>query len=252
MSSVNSELINSISLPRLSFYELYLGCRSIEEKIGAYVAYQHLSADFFPVMQMIEVALRNSIDNTLIKSHGADWFHRVPDSSKSKQLVHLALERCPKKNTRNDIICRLPFGFWVYLLDTPYRDTEHASYIWTPENKESSFSNAQNVFGSKMSTKAIFLELLQVLDFRNRLFHHEPTWKKHKCDSHQKALDNIKKEYKVLKKVLGYLSPEKNKLIEITQRESKINTSCKTEYIHSIITEVHTSFFANPETNKTH
>lgn len=251
MSSFSDELINSISLPRLSFYEKYLGCTETHEKIGSYIAYQSLSSDFFPVLQMIEVALRNTIDNTLKKSHGDNWYDHVPESDKSKYYVTTAKHVCPNNHTRNDIISRLPFGFWVYLLDAPYRNTNHSSYIWTLENKDLCFSKAISPFGAKMSVKAIFEELHLTLDFRNRLFHHEPTWKKHNCNSHEKALCNIKREYDKLRKILGYLSPDKNKLIGITQRESKINTSCNTQYIESIINEVRTSF-PNENFTQTH
>lgn len=242
MRSFSDELINSISLPRLSFYERYLGCTEIHEKIGSYIAYQYLSSDFFPVLQMIEVALRNTIDNTLKKSNGDDWYDDIPVTEKSKNYVITAKNVCPRNYSRNDVISRLPFGFWVYLLDSPYRNTNHSSYIWTPENKELSFSKAISPFGQKMTIKAIFDELHLILDFRNRLFHHEPIWKKHNCNSHEKALNNIKKEYKSLRRVLGYLSPDKNKLIGITQRESKVSTSCNTQYIESIVDEVRVLF----------
>lgn len=42
-----TSLISSISVPRLSFYETFLGCATDQEKVGAYVAYQDLSGDFF-------------------------------------------------------------------------------------------------------------------------------------------------------------------------------------------------------------
>lgn len=244
MKNTDSRLMDSISIPRLSFYEQYLGCKKTEEKIGAYVAYQHLSADFFPVVQMIEVALRNSIDNTIRISRGDYWYNDVPVSEKSQSLVELAKKRSPISGSRDDVICRLPLGFWVYLLDAPYRDTAHSSYIWSPENKELSFSNATNVFGSKLSTKAIFLELREILDLRNRLFHHEPMWKKHNCNSHEKALSNIKKDYLKLRRILRYLSPDKDRLIEITQQKSHINTSCEIDYIRSIIGDV-SKIFSN-------
>lgn len=69
-----TSLISSISVPRLSFYETFLGCATDQEKVGAYVAYQDLSGDFFCLVQMIEVALRNAINNTIKANHGPAWY----------------------------------------------------------------------------------------------------------------------------------------------------------------------------------
>ncbi|EBV7437546.1 hypothetical protein ACJ92_23810 [Salmonella enterica subsp. enterica serovar Anatum] len=100
---------------------------------------------------MIEVALRNAINNTIKANHGPAWYDSIPQTKKSQDLVlnakQKALDECGVRYTDDDVICRLTFGFWVYMLDAPYRDTQRPCYIWTPENKAKTFPHAKNPLG---------------------------------------------------------------------------------------------------------
>ncbi|TNG93725.1 hypothetical protein FHQ28_01155 [Pasteurellaceae bacterium USgator11] len=57
----SKNLMNTVSLARLAYYEEYLNCISNKEKLSAYFAHQDLSSSFFPIIQMLEIALRNKI-----------------------------------------------------------------------------------------------------------------------------------------------------------------------------------------------
>ena len=235
-----TSLISSISVPRLSFYETFLGCATDQEKVGAYVAYQDLSGDFFCLVQMIEVALRNAKNNTINANHGPAWYDSIPQTKKSQDLVlnakQKALDECGVRYTDDDVICRLTFGFWVYMLDAPYRDTQRPCYIWTPENKAKTFPHAKNPLGGgDMKVKALFDEFHKVLLFRNRLFHHEPIWKKHHCKSHSQAINNMLKEFNFLMNALSIVSNEKKELIEFIGHDRRFYERCTIEYVMGII-----------------
>jgi len=238
-----SNVINSISGPRLSFYEAFLGCSTEQEKVGAYVAYQDLSGDFFCVMQMIEVALRNAINNT-VKLHvgSSSWYDTIPFSTQSKQLVQSAKDKaiaeCGVRYSDDDVISRLTFGFWVYMLDAPYRDTSKSSYIWTPENRNLTFPVAKNPWGADMKINALFDDFHKVLLFRNRLFHHEPIWKKHGCKSHQTAVDNVRKDFDFLMKVLGYVSVAKVDLLRLIGHDQKFYARCDIKHIQEVMAKI--------------
>lgn len=236
-------LINVISPPRLSYYELFLNYKKPEDKIGAYLAFQELSSNFFPVIQMIEVGLRNSINN-VAKTHFQDeyWFLTMPISTKSQRQVkeaeRKAKNECGSDYTSDDIICRLTLGFWVYMLDRDYRDTSSPSHLWSPENRDRVFKKPANALGKSLSLRSLFDNYHKVLKLRNRLFHHEPIWKKHKCRDVQTAVQNVKKDYDFLIEMLNCISPVKTSILKCIDIPNKLHNNCTVEYINKIITEV--------------
>lgn len=239
-NEIQNNLLNLVSEPRLEHYELYLGCKTPSEKLCAYFAYQELSGYFLPIIQLIEISMRNAIDVELVKRFGLDWYSTVPQSETSKSLVVNAKSKSPKNSDRNDIISRLTLGFWIYMLDAEYRDTASKYYIWTPDVRDKVFPNACTIFNekNKMSVKAIFEEMQKVLELRNRLFHHEPIWKGHGCNSHEKAVSNILKNYDFLKKVLRWMSLDAFTLIDNNLQEKCLRRACKIEKLHKRMAEL--------------
>lgn len=238
------QVINAISTPRLSYYEHYLGYKDKYEKVGAYLAFQDLSGDFFPIVQMIEVGLRNAINEVAKKHFSSDsWFEHVPQTKQSKDLVGAArdkaLNECGARYSDDDIICRLSLGFWVYMLDAPYRDTSKRDcYLWTPANKEYAFGDPKNPWGARTKIPALFDDFQKLLKLRNRLFHHEPIWKKHNCKDVNSAVLNMGKEYSHLLKLLGYVSPGKVMLLGCIDLPSRFNIRCEAEHVINVIEKV--------------
>lgn len=234
------ELLSVVSEPRLSYYTSYLKCDTKPSKIGAYYAFQELSGKFFPLVQMVEVSLRNSI-HRVAREHYSDetWYLNFPSSPKSRSTVENAVDKANSElsvlPSADDIVCRLTLGFWVYMLDKEYRDTSSHSYLWTPENKKKVFPNARNPWGADLSVKAIFDEFQQVLILRNRLFHHEPIWKKHNCNSIEQAITNVLKNYQFLLKMLSYISPAKMTLMDVMESPKLFYAECNLERITSTI-----------------
>ncbi|MDG2961682.1 hypothetical protein [Exercitatus varius] len=129
------------------------------------------------------------------------------------------------------------FGF-IYLLDSPYRDTNNKSYIWDPDFKSKIFCNAKNPFGHDMSVSALFDEMKRVLILRNRLFHHEPIWKKHNCKTHEQAVKNILDNFNFLRKILSWLSIENNELISILNTDISFNGKCNVSAITKLMDDL--------------
>ncbi|WP_439256558.1 hypothetical protein [Lonepinella sp. BR2271] len=222
-------LLELISEPRLTYYEKYLNCKTGAEKLSAYFAYQELSSYFLPIIQLIEISMRNALDRELIQLYGPDWYLFIPQSDTSKKLVRQATSTLPQNASRNDVISRLTLGFWVYMLDADYRNTSLDCYIWSPDIQSNVFPYAYSPLNPKlkMSVKAIFDNFQRVLDLRNRLFHHEPIWKAHHCNSHQKAINNILKNYTFLKNVLKWLSQENYDLSSDTFQDKYLKRACR-------------------------
>ncbi|WP_323996646.1 hypothetical protein [Aeromonas hydrophila] len=239
-----TQVVGAISVPRLSFYKTYLGCQSEGQQVGTYLAFQDLSGEFFSVLQMVEVGLRNAI-NEAAKQHfkSSSWFDSAPQTKKSKELVVLAKEKalseCGARYSDDDVVCRLSLGFWVYMLDSAHRDTANKSaYLWSPEMRDVAFGNAKNPWGGKLTISTLFDEFQKILKLRNRLFHHEPIWKKHKCQSIDVAVDNVRKEYDFLLKALGYVSPGKATLLSCVGSPDRFNKRCNKEFINYVVGKV--------------
>lgn len=237
------QLVNVISTPRLSFYESFLSYTKSESKVGAYLAFQSISSSFFPVVQMVEVGLRNSIHN-IAKKHFKDeqWFLTKPISEKSKELVKSAVKKakteCGVNYTPDDVVCRLTLGFWVYMLDSEYRNTASDSFLWSPDNRNEVFSNAKNPWGADLTVAALFDDYHKVLLLRNRLFHHEPIWKKHNCNHVSKAVANVQKDHTFLLKTLKYLSPAKADILKCIDIPDKFDATCTIDHVNDVIAKV--------------
>ncbi len=233
-------LLKLVSEPRLTYYEYYLNCKTPAEKLSAYFAYQELSSYFLPIIQLIEISMRNAIDMELVKKFGCDWYSIIPQSETSKQLVAYAKSKLPNQPDRNDVICRLTLGFWIYMLDAEYRNTQLSCYIWSDDVQKNVFPLAYNILNPKtrMSVKAIFDDMQKVLELRNRLFHHEPIWKGHNCNSHEKATFNVIKNYDFLKRVLKWISQDSYALVDDNLQEKCLKKSCKIERLQRRILEL--------------
>lgn len=237
------QLVNVISPPRLSFYESYLNCAEPSSKVGAYLAFQSVSCDFFPVLQMVEVALRNTIHD-VAKVHFSDesWFLTKVNSEQSKKLVESAVNKakkeCGGRYSADDVVCRLTLGFWVYMLDSPYRNTASDCYLWSSDNREKAFSDAKNPWGQPLTIANLFDNFQKVLQLRNRLFHHEPIWKKHNCNSLDKAVNNVKRDHDFLVKTLKNLSPVKADILNCIEIPEKFNSVCTKDYVDAVMGKV--------------
>lgn len=236
------EVLEIVSEPRLTYYKEFLNCQSDQERLGAYLAFQELSGSFFPLIQTVEVSLRNAIHKASIE-HFADseWYTKIPQSQESKNIISRAIEKAENEcinPSSDDVIARTTLGFWVYMMDSPYRNTQNGSFLWTPDIKAKVFPHAKNPWGADLTVAAIFDECQKLLKLRNRLFHHEPIWKKHNCNSLQKAVNNVEKDYKFLLKILGFMSKAKHDLVFSIGSPSKFYERCTLDTIHEIINHI--------------
>ncbi|GGD58874.1 hypothetical protein [Lacimicrobium alkaliphilum] len=142
-----NELKRSLSPYKLNSYQSYLGCQTDKELIAAYMVLQSLQEKFYLPLQLVEVTLRNNINGgirDLLHNRGATtnqinrWYNSVPVTQDSTRQVAKAKQKASREvrgrgANHNDVIARLSFGFWVYLLDTPHRITgpaNQAHQLW--------------------------------------------------------------------------------------------------------------------------
>lgn len=128
----------------------------------------------FQAMHYVEVVVRNSLDRVLSEHHyevsrGIPWFLQAcAPSGKAQTAIDTQVERVrdrlrkvsPRRDTRDQIVAGLDFGFWTSLLHTDYdqlwRDAIRKAFPHSP---------------GRRSDVVSLLEALRL--FRNRLAHHD-------------------------------------------------------------------------------
>jgi hypothetical protein len=231
------ELKKGLSEHKLKSYSQYLHCKTDKELIASYMVLQSLQEKFYLPFQLVELTLRNNI-NTAIREHlrtkGATenqinrWYNSVPKTKESKAQVVSAKIKAEREikgrgANHNDVIARLTFGFWVYLLDKPHRlnGPDNADHQLWPYLDKKVFPNKGN-----NGIPSTFSKLNDLNKLRNRLFHHEPIWSGAGINSKEAALERIHKQYLSVIEMLNYLSPDKYQLVSDLNLIGEFNIHC--------------------------
>ncbi|WP_412500674.1 hypothetical protein [Vibrio cyclitrophicus] len=101
------EIKQGLSTEKLETYRQVLDCKSDSELIAVYMAMQSIMSQFFSVVQLLEVTLRNSIHKSATECFEDDeWYKRIPLSQESRKQVDFAEQQCLKdvgaRYTSND------------------------------------------------------------------------------------------------------------------------------------------------------
>jgi hypothetical protein len=141
----------------------------------------------WPLINLIEVALRNRMSQQLEERFGADFFVKEPTQLMSAERSRLrdAQDECLVL-TKYEVIGKLPMGFWLLLLSKKYESTLWAPALWR------SFPAWEG-----RTRKSVHEETTAVWKLRNRIAHHEPT-------RHTTSLPSIP----ILRHMLLELEPE--------------------------------------------
>ena len=79
------EIKQGLSTEKLDTYRQVLDCKNDGELIAVYMAMQSIMSHFFPVVQLLEVTLRNSIHRAATTRFKDDkWYSKIPYTDESK------------------------------------------------------------------------------------------------------------------------------------------------------------------------
>lgn len=236
-------VFNLVSQPRLSRFDIFF--TDIEEKdykrFGIYLWSQNASASLYPMMQHLEVLMRNAIDKEARRRFGDYWWDIVHvDTSKSNHnnfkngIQHAVrnLEKAWKKAERirlgisqadslpsssstptfshDDIVAATDFGTWKEILVSAYHTSnlaEQDNFLW-PKSLSKVFRQYNTFDNSPDNAREDILNLVNELkDYRNRLFHHDCIWVKSKSTNSQNAIDTIRHKINLIEKLIKAISP---------------------------------------------
>ncbi len=181
------EFERMISRHRLQRYR-----RATENKqqaVALYLWNVALSEALYPPIHFFEVAFRNAAHQALTTCTGNNprWFmdQSVLTEDRHQKQVQDAIKELHKKRKSHfvgnvtdinypkephRVVAELSLGFWINLFSNPYTNTivsATASIVFPNGPKEVVSDKRQDI---------VYPRLREVLDLRNRVFHHEPIY----------------------------------------------------------------------------
>lgn len=175
--NMNSSLISKfISTQRLNKYNNF----------DEYSKNLVFSKNAYIPLSVLEIALRNSVDNLFSHTIGVEWIKNndflTKDSIKKIQEAKAILLRRGEEISKSKIIAELSFGFWVNLFKKPYSKNLRI------QNLKKIFLNLPPIKEKIINREVLYKQLNHIRNFRNRIFHHEKVLNK---DDYNQIFDEI-------------------------------------------------------------
>ncbi|MFW3411319.1 Abi family protein [Aliarcobacter butzleri] len=154
-------------------------------------------------LSVLEVSLRNSINNLFEKFYGAGWIVNEANFLKYKEIEKIIQAKDKiisnkESITKDKLVSELTFGFWTALFQSVYDDKMRIA------NLKQIFPNLPPKEKILIDRKIISTKLNHIRKFRNRVFHHENIIKD--------EFTNIENE---IFEILGYFDME---LVKFTKK----------------------------------
>lgn len=172
-----SDLETHISGVRLQNYLNHCG-NDQDRALLLYKANIRLSKAFYPLLSILEINLRNGINEAMIKHFSnPDWLTiekngfmtKIGDKGRMSKLVSKAEDEIIKNGnlvTNDRIIAKLSFGFWTrFFVQNVFARVGSSSI--------NAFPNLPSVFKTKGNLGLLNNELKAICDFRNKVYHNE-------------------------------------------------------------------------------
>lgn len=236
-----------ITSPRLSSFITTFRPVQDYEIYGVYIWAQHAASSIYPLLQNLEITLRNSIDREATRRFGKKWWDNPALACKTRiQSTHFygkitqaidnlnrtweqdrRLLGLPPENppawSHDQIIAATDFSAWHFILKNEFaapggrNHGTHQHYLW-PTSFGRCFRNYAT-FSSKNADARKFLQerLIELRKYRNRLFHHEPIWvKEPNVNDAVTAIDTIRIKIKRIEQVINAIDPNVEQIMAIT------------------------------------
>jgi hypothetical protein len=177
MDNRTQEITNAISSERLKTY-LDAASHDVGKALRLYKENALTAASFYPLLQGVEITLRNAINREMTARWGHDWFRVAPLGHKERDVIEKSLRHLPKDFTKGHLVADLSFGFWVRLLSTYYYQS-----LWVPQ--------LYKCFKMRTHQKIIHSRFVEILTLRNRIAHYEPIFMRSYVDDRAMLLEAI-------------------------------------------------------------
>ncbi|WP_313130466.1 MULTISPECIES: Abi family protein [Enterobacteriaceae] len=249
-----SEPARLLSRIRLSSYKTSLTTQTDAQLFGAYCWNLAVVGAFYPLIQLVEVALRNALHHVAYSKYAAKegnyWFNLIPSRQQQDDTGRLVVaeqtrkfqdsiknaKRNAKKNlekkgvlqpkpTVDQIISQCDFATWEYLLDKHFYNGSDKNYLWPHEltkvfRKLPKVQETKNVMFHQRD--AIRRRIETIRSFRNRISHNEPAWTLGSVGNKQDVVDKLIEKLNDMMELLYWISPKFKKYVVDIGIDSRI------------------------------
>jgi hypothetical protein len=221
--------------------------------MGVYLWNTHVCGAIYPLIGAAEVSLRNSIDQALSLKLGQFWWSgtrlryrsfapgaavprvvgAVRDNFAAAGTKYVAEQR-RRYNVRghvvgnhHGIVAKTEFSTWQFLLHPEFMGR---GLIW-PQYLGKVFAGQWPSTHSR-TVLAIAYDLVSTLrDFRNRIFHHEPAWKRFGIVSETDAVRHLCEKISRIEELLRLIHPENVRLLQVNGLLKSAYRACSSDEI---------------------
>lgn len=166
-----------------------------DRALALYLWNAKMGEAFHLPIQSFEVGLRNRVSDGISSVFGAEWWQEQDffneAGERRRHDIDVVLKRLKSKNISPDtgqLVAGLSFGFWIAMLHG-----RHNIKIWSSELRTAFPHIPENI-----TRKILHSRATQVADFRNRISHHEPIFKR-----------NLAADYGMCMEAMKWLCPTK-------------------------------------------
>lgn len=237
-----------ISSPRLNTYRSFFSPVDDVELFGCYLWSKEVAAAFFPLLQVLEITLRNAIHKEARQALGSYWFDNV--AIRSTHNLSSAQQRAVNQHTRSiqsardsirrdlglrpsaqiqedRIIAKVTFGFWTNLFNAAFDVNRNAQALW-PNLLRPVFPNAPRRARGRNTIQS---KLVAIRGFRNKAFHHEPIWNIGQPATVQDAMTRLNDTKELIVEVVRWMSLDSEALVMKAGYLNTIDRVCSMEHL---------------------
>lgn len=238
-----SAVLPLITTPRLSSFITTFKPVSDHEIYGVYIWNQHAAGAIYPLLQNLEITLRNAIDREATRRFGQKWwdnpalgcrnnirltrFYRKIEQAitylngnweNEQRRLNKTIQPIPVWS-HDKIIAATDFSAWHFILKNEFsapgrNNNQRQSYLW-PLSTGRCFRQYNKISTNESVARTTLQNtIVEFREYRNRLFHHEPVWIKapHVTDA-STAIDTIRNKIKRIGELIEIISPEKHQIM---------------------------------------
>lgn len=237
-----------ISSPRLNTYRSFFKPANDVELFGCYLWSKEVAAAFFPLLQVLEITLRNAIHKEASLLLGSYWFDNVATrpirhlSNAQKRAVnrHSRLIQSARDGIRRDlglrptaqvledrIVAKVTFGFWTNLFNVAFDVNRNPLALW-PNLLRPVFPNAPKRARGRNTIQG---KLIGIKGFRNKAFHHEPIWNIGQPVTVKDAMNRLIDTKDLILEVIRWMSLDSEALVIKAGYIKSIDRICSMEHL---------------------
>lgn len=183
--NVSLHALEKIISPLRLYTYLNAAGHDADRALRLYLWNAQVGESFHIPIQAAEVGLRNRVNNALSATFGAEWWRNAAYlqgvEPRQGEDIALALRRLTmkgKNHSTGQVVASLSFGFWVAMLHKRYNPA-----VWSHQLR-SSFPHLP----IGITRDALHKEVQEIAELRNRLWHHEPIFKRNLTEDHGRCM----------------------------------------------------------------